>query len=85
MPPTVGPSARATVDPSKPPTVGLIVPPSPAAVPDDGPALYPRDVRFIAGGLGLERMTLTDYDRVTDKVSYLACDLVARGDRKSVV
>lgn len=79
MSPTLGLSARAAVDPSKPPTVGLIVPPSPGAVPDDGPALYPRDVRFVAAGLGLERMTLTDYDRVNDKVSHLACDLVARG------
>ena len=61
------------------PVVGLIVPPREGAVPAEGPQLYPQGVRFIATGLGLERLTPEGYDSVIDRVGELAAALAAQG------
>ena len=50
------------------PLIGMIVPPAAGAVPPEAPALYPRGARFIAEGLGLERLTPDGYDAVIDDV-----------------
>jgi arylmalonate decarboxylase len=61
------------------PTIGLIVPTAAGEVPADGPKLYPEDVRFVAAGLGLQRLTPEGYDSVIDRVGDLARDLAAQG------
>jgi arylmalonate decarboxylase len=61
------------------PTIGLIVPTAAGEVPADGPKLYPTGVRFVAAGLGLQRLTPEGYDSVIDRVGDLARDLAARG------
>jgi arylmalonate decarboxylase len=61
------------------PLVGLIVPARAGAVPVDGPQLYPSGVRFMATGLGLERLTPEGYDGVIDRVGELARALATEG------
>jgi arylmalonate decarboxylase len=61
------------------PTIGLIVPTAAGEVPADGPKLYPEGVRFVAAGLGLQRLTPEGYDSVINRVGDLARDLAARG------
>jgi arylmalonate decarboxylase len=61
------------------PTIGLIVPTAAGEVPADGPKLYPSGVRFVAAGLGLQRLTPEGYDSVIDRVGDLARDLAAQG------
>jgi arylmalonate decarboxylase len=61
------------------PLVGLIVPARAGAVPADGPRLYPGGVRFLATGLGLERMTPDGFDTVVDRVGDLARGLATEG------
>jgi arylmalonate decarboxylase len=61
------------------PTIGLIVPTAAGEVPADGPKLYPEGVRFVAAGLGLQRLTPEGYDSVIDRVGELAGDLAAQG------
>jgi arylmalonate decarboxylase len=61
------------------PTIGLIVPTAAGEVPADGPKLYPEGVRFVAAGLGLQRLTPEGYDSVVDRVGDLARDLAGRG------
>jgi arylmalonate decarboxylase len=61
------------------PLIGLIVPARAGAVPADGPRLYPSGVRFLATGLGLERLTPEGYDTVIDRVGELARGLAGEG------
>ena len=61
------------------PTIGLVVPTAAGEVPADGPKLYPEGVRFIAAGLGLQRLTPEGYDSVIDRAGDLARDLAAQG------
>ncbi|HEY7068412.1 MAG TPA: aspartate/glutamate racemase family protein [Chloroflexota bacterium] len=61
------------------PTIGLIVPTAAGEVPADGPKLYPEGVRFVAAGLGLQRLTPEGYDSVIDRVGALAGDLAGQG------
>jgi arylmalonate decarboxylase len=61
------------------PTIGLIVPTASGEVPADGPKLYPSGVRFVAAGLGLQRLTPEGYDSVIDRVGDLARDLAGQG------
>ncbi len=62
----------------KMPLIGMIVPPAAGAVPPEAPALYPEGARFIAEGLGLERLTPDGYDAVIDDVVGAAERLAAR-------
>src|SRR5918911_555320 len=61
------------------PLIGLIVPTAAGEVPADGPKLYPQGVRFVAAGLGLQRLTPEGYDSVIDRVGELASDLARQG------
>lgn len=61
------------------PVIGLIVPPSGNRVPPEGPQLYPQGVRFVAEGLGLQRLTPEGYDAVIDRVAEVARHLAAQG------
>jgi arylmalonate decarboxylase len=61
------------------PTIGLIVPTASGEVPADGPKLYPEGVRFVAAGLGLQRLTPVGYDSVIDRVGDLARALAGQG------
>lgn len=64
---------------SEMPLIGMIVPPAAGAVPPEAPALYPQGARFIAEGLGLERLTPDGYDAVIDDVVGAAERLAERG------
>ncbi len=61
------------------PLVGLIVPARAGAVPPEGARLYPTGVRYVATGLGLERLTPEGYDGVIDRAGQLAGALAAEG------
>ncbi|MGA2214545.1 MAG: arylmalonate decarboxylase [Bryobacteraceae bacterium] len=46
------------------PTLGMIFPPANYPVPQEATLLYPSGVRFLAEGVGLQKMTAEEYDRV---------------------
>ena len=46
------------------PVLGMIFPPANYTVPPEAKLLYPNGVKFLAEGVGLERMTPAEYDRV---------------------
>jgi arylmalonate decarboxylase len=59
-------------------TIGLIVPPADGAIPPEPPTLYP-EIRFIARGMGLPRLTMEGYDSVIDHTAGLARELAEDG------
>jgi arylmalonate decarboxylase len=59
--------------------VGLIFPPANYPVPPEASQLYPTGIRFLAEGVGLERMTPAEYDRVIDRVIPAAIKLAKAG------
>lgn len=61
------------------PVVGMIVPPAEGAVPPEATSLYGDDVRFLAAGLGLGKLTPDGYDAVIDRVAELSASLAAQG------
>lgn len=50
------------------PVLGMIFPPANYPVPPEARLLYPTGVKFLAEGVGLERMTPEEYDRVFDRI-----------------
>jgi len=58
--------------------VGLIFPPANYPVPPETQQLYPT-IRFLSEGVGLERMTPAEYDRVMDRVIPAALKLAKAG------
>jgi arylmalonate decarboxylase len=48
--------------------LGMIFPPANYPVPPEARLLYPTGVKFLAEGVGLERMTPEEYDRVFDRI-----------------
>jgi arylmalonate decarboxylase len=58
--------------------VGLIFPPANYPVPPEAQQLYPT-IRFLSEGVGLERMTPAEYDRVMDRVIPAAIKLAKAG------
>src|SRR5262245_40556655 len=58
--------------------VGLIFPPANYPVPPEAHQLYPT-IRFLSEGVGLERMTPAEYDRVMDRVIPAAIKLAKAG------
>jgi arylmalonate decarboxylase len=50
------------------PVLGMIFPPANYPVPPEAHLLYPMGVKFLAEGVGLERMTPAEYDRVFDRI-----------------
>ena len=53
---------------TKEPTLGMIFPPANYPVPPEARRLYPTGVRFLAEGVGLEKMTAEEYDRVFGRI-----------------
>ena len=61
------------------PTLGMIFPPADYPVPPEAKLMYPAGVRFLALGVGLERMTPEGYDKVVDNIVPAAKKLAADG------
>lgn len=66
--------ARNTV-----PVLGLIFPPHGRGVPEEGVAMYGERLRFVATGLGVERMTPEGFDAVLARIPAAAEQLAAAG------
>ncbi len=64
---------------AKEPVLGLIFPPANLPVPPEAKLMYPSGVRFLALGVGLERMTPEGYDHVVDRIVPAAGKLAAQG------
>jgi len=61
------------------PVLGMIFPPTNTPVPPEARLLYPSGVRFLATGVGLERMTPEGYDQVVERIVPAAVQLAAQG------
>lgn len=61
------------------PVLGMIFPPANTPVPPEASRMYPAGVRFLATGVGLERMTPEGYDKVVDRIVPAAKRLGAQG------
>lgn len=61
------------------PVLGMIFPPANTPVPPEAHLMYPSGVRFLATGVGLERMTPEGYDKVVDRIVPAAQQLAAQG------
>jgi arylmalonate decarboxylase len=61
------------------PVLGMIFPPANTPVPPEAHLMYPSGVRFLAEGVGLERMTPEGYDKVFDRIVPAAQKLAADG------
>jgi arylmalonate decarboxylase len=61
------------------PVLGLIFPPKDYPVPPEATRLYPTGVKFLARGIGLERLTPEGYDAAIPKVIPAAEALVREG------
>ena len=60
-------------------TLGMIFPPADYQVPPEAAKMYPSGVRFLAVGVGLERMTPEGYDKVIGKIVPAAEGLAQQG------
>ncbi|MBZ5575267.1 MAG: arylmalonate decarboxylase [Acidobacteriia bacterium] len=61
------------------PVLGMIFPPANYPVPPEAQLMYPAGVKFLAEGVGLERMTPAGYDKVVPKIIPAAVDLKKQG------
>lgn len=61
------------------PVLGMIFPPANTPVPPEAHLMYPSGVRFLATGVGLERMTPEGYDKVVDRIVPAAQQVAAQG------
>ncbi|HEX5228471.1 MAG TPA: twin-arginine translocation signal domain-containing protein [Bryobacteraceae bacterium] len=61
------------------PTLGMIFPPANYPVPPEATELYPSGIRFLAEGVGLEKMTPEEYDRVGVRILPAAEKLAKQG------
>ena len=61
------------------PVLGMIFPPANYPVPPEAAQMYPHGVRFLAEGVGLERMTPEGYDKVIDRIVPAAQKLAKLG------
>lgn len=61
------------------PVLGMIFPPANTPVPPEAHLMYPSGVRFLATGVGLERMTPEGYDKVVDRIVPAAQQLASQG------
>jgi len=61
------------------PVLGMIFPPANTPVPPEAQRMYPSGVRFLALGVGLERMTPEGYDQVVDRIVPAAEQLRSEG------
>jgi arylmalonate decarboxylase len=72
---TLGASRAESADP----VLGMIFPPANYPVPPEATFLYPSGVRFLAEGVGLERMTPEAYEKVIDRIVPSAVKLKKSG------
>lgn len=61
------------------PVLGMIFPPANYPVPPEATLLYPTGIKFLAEGVGLERMTPEGYDKVIDRIVPAAQRLAKQG------
>src|SRR6202051_5179522 len=61
------------------PVLGMIFPPANYLVPPEARLLYPSGIRFLATGVGLERMMPEGYDQVFDRIVPAAHTLAKEG------
>jgi arylmalonate decarboxylase len=61
------------------PVLGLMYPPPNYPLPPEVTQLYPKGIKFLAEGLGLERMTPEEYDRIVPRIMPAADRLKAAG------
>src|SRR6202167_2809322 len=61
------------------PTLGMIFPPANYPVPPEATLLYPSGIRFLAEGVGLQKMTAEEYDRVFGRIMPAAQKLAKEG------
>src|ERR1700728_719702 len=61
------------------PVRGMICRPANTPVPLEAYLMYPSGIRFLATGVGLERMTPEGYDQVVDRIVPAAHNLAAGG------
>jgi arylmalonate decarboxylase len=61
------------------PVLGMIFPPANYPVPPEAKLMYPKGVRFLAEGVGLERMTPEGYDHAVPKILPAAEKLAKQG------
>ena len=61
------------------PVLGLIFPPANYPVPAEATLMYPKGIRFLAEGVGLERMTPEGYDKAVPKILPAAEKLKSQG------
>ena len=69
----------AAIGTANEPTLGMIFPPANYPVPPEAKLLYPTGVRFLAEGVGLEKMTADEYDRVFGRILPAAERLAKQG------
>src|SRR5450631_4005100 len=72
-------AGAATLSSAADPVLGMIFPPANYPVPAEATQLYPHGIRFLAEGVGLERMTPEGYDAVIDKIIPAAQKLAKEG------
>jgi arylmalonate decarboxylase len=63
----------------KVPVLGLIFPPADRGVPEEGIAMYGDTLKYVATGLGVERMTPEGFDAVIQRIPAAAEKLAAAG------
>jgi arylmalonate decarboxylase len=61
------------------PVLGMIFPPANYPVPPEATKMYPTGIRFLAEGVGLERMTPEGYEKVVDRIVPAAQHLAKQG------
>jgi arylmalonate decarboxylase len=72
-------AASAALAAAAEPVLGMIFPPANYPVPPEARLLYPSGIRFLAAGVGLERMTPEGYDQVFDRIVPAAQKLAKDG------
>jgi arylmalonate decarboxylase len=72
-------AASAALGRAAEPVLGMIFPPANYPVPPEARLLYPSGIRFLAAGVGLERMTPESYDQVFDRIVPAAQKLAKDG------
>src|SRR5450631_870869 len=72
-------AAGAVLGHASEPVMGMIFPPANFPVPPEATLLYPHGVKFLAKGVGLERMTPEGYDHAVPKIVPAAIELAKMG------
>jgi arylmalonate decarboxylase len=70
---------ESALDAAAEPVLGMIFPPANYEVPPEAKLMYPKGIRFLAEGVGLERMTPEGYDKAVPKILPAAEKLAKQG------